>query len=564
MKTTLKAIMLLLLISTSFLFVYCHEDFENEDGPRIPTKIGVDKGCGGKKILKFNSLAELQQRHYTLSQQYIAGNEEEQILDNFENSMNFYSLRKKEQDMDAGILPYDPTFDETNYTFDPILETFLNKDGMIVIADRLYIWDSGCVIHSIPYTCQNYDKLLAFHNAALSGSTGAMHDIFINSKMKNHNICDDKNFDFEDISESGGKVKDGGVPKEKNKNNCGYEVVVNNTLASCAGGFYTYKISYTKQIPPGSTPFDLWYIKAVIGSSADIQISNALLGNYVAISLQNQDADYGYVVPYFEDFYLRVPIGTPATVCDITLLSTIASQSGGSCMASNTINVNNDCPFSIVANEIFVNETQSQWTYTINGTNNGCTLPGTKVTWNFGDGTSETGSFSATHNYSVPCAKQYITVTATIEGTVCNTPNKTFFKYNIPWGNPCTRDNYTFDTYKDGVINGKKVKERAKLKRNPFGKSVFVNVFKCRVLGDKHINSIGAIYEPTANNSGCVSSNIANVVGQSNTSGKKRNKQKEKFQNYYHINAMNPYSVQFTHSSGYSHTLSPNGLYCSQ
>src|SRR5690606_3522382 len=133
-----------------------------------------------------------------------------------------------------------------------------------------------------------------------------------------------------------------------------------------------------------------------------------------------------------------------------------------------------------------------------------CTIPGTKVTWNFGDGNTFTGGFSATHTYSVPCTMQHITVSATIDATVCNVPNKTFTKGDIPWGNPCNRDNYTFKTYKDDEINGKKVKLRAKLKRNSFGKSVFKNVFKCRVLGSKTISSIGAIYEPSANNTNCV------------------------------------------------------------
>lgn len=570
MKKTLKAIMFLLLVSTSLIFVYCHEDFENEEGQQVPKKMLVDKDCSGKKILRFSSLAELQQKHYNLYQQYNAGNQEEQILVNYENGINFYSLRKKEEDMDAGIIPNDPAFEETNFTLDPILETLLNEDGMLVIKDRLYIWDSGCVIYSIPYNCKNYFKLLDFYNAARSGSTAAMHSIFVGNKMKNHNICDDKNFDFESISENKGKVEAGEGPREKNKNNCGYEVVANSKLASCDNNFYTFRVSCAKQIPPSTPSLDLFYIKPVVGSSTDIQISTGLNGTYQSISNLDQDIDYGYIVNFAPGtpdphFYMRIPVATPTTFCDITFLSTIGSLFGGSCMASNTISVDNQCPFNIVAIQDFVNETQSKWAYSIEGPP-GCDFLASKITWNFGDGTSESGNlFSTSHIYSVPCEMQYITVTATVDGTVCNTPGKTFIKQGIPYGNPCTRANYTFDPNDNNEqINGKKVKVRARISRTPLGRSKFVDVFKCRALGDKQINSIGAIYEPSATNGSCIEANIANVVPQAQGSGKKRLRRVKKSSNLYNINAINPYNVQFTHSSGFSYTLLPSGLYCSQ
>jgi hypothetical protein len=559
MKTSLRAIVLLLLVSLSIIFVYCNEDFENEEGRQVPTKMEVGNNCDGKKILKFSSLAELQQKHFNLYQQFMAGNEEEQILVNYENSLNFYSLRKKDQEMDDGIIPNDPTFDETNYTFDAILETFLNQDGMIVIGDRLYIWDSGCVIHSVPFSCKGYAKLLAFHEAAMAGNTDQMHDIFINSKMQNHNTCDDKNFDFEAISENGGRIEEGGVPREKNKNGCGYDLVVNNKLILC-DGFYTYEISSQKQIPVGSTAFDLYYVRPTIGDATDIEINYGL--GWMPLPTGTLDATYGYLIPYFEDFQLRVPIGTPSTACEITLVSTIAAQSGGSCMASDNTSINNDCPFSITAIQNNLSSNSSQWTYTIDAPN-GCPLPSSKVTWYFGDGSSATGNYSATHTYILPCAMRYLTVTATIDGVVCGTAGKTFSISGIPNGNPCMRANYTFPP-KKGDWGGKKVTNRSLIKRNIWGKSVFKSKYKNRINTTKTISYLGNIYEDTGNNSGCQQVNIASIISSDSKSGKKTFRYKKKFFNYYLISAVDPYSVKFVGGTGYNHDLLASGISCSE
>jgi hypothetical protein len=249
-------------------------------------------------------------------------------------------------------------------------------------------------------------------------------------------------------------------------------------------------------------------------------------------------------------------------ICDISVYSIAYPLSGNSCPASYTASVNNDCPFTIEAIKNSVSETTAQWTFSLNGAQ-GCPVGGSKVTWNFGDGTSVTGGFTVTHNYTVPCYMQYVTVTATVDGVVCGVMNKMFTKPFIPYGNPCTRTNYTFDTHKE-TIDGKNVKVKAKIKKNAYGKSVLKNVFKWRIDGTKTIKSIGTIYQPSANNSSCNAVNIETIMPPKQTNGKKRNKQKEKFSTLYHISAVNPYQVKFTHSNGYNHTLIANGLYCSQ
>ncbi|PZQ88582.1 MAG: hypothetical protein DI548_04765 [Flavobacterium johnsoniae] len=218
MRKNLKSIGLILVFICSLIYVSCHKDEVFSDEEQLAARDTGSKNvsCNGKRILRFNTLTDLQQAHRQLYQQYESNNQDEQVLANYETTINFYSLRKKAEDMADGIIPDDPNFDETKFTFDPILETLLNQDGMIIIGDRLYIWDTGCLIQSIPFSCANYDNLLAFFNAARTNSTDAMHSIFVDYNMQNINTCDDTNYDFETISENGGKVEPNRV-KTKSK-----------------------------------------------------------------------------------------------------------------------------------------------------------------------------------------------------------------------------------------------------------------------------------------------------------------------------------------------------------
>ncbi|AWM12755.1 hypothetical protein DI487_01945 [Flavobacterium sediminis] len=566
MKTNLRITGFILIFLSFLVFYSCFPDdnvTEKQTNSQTAKTTQSFNGviCDGKKILKFGSLADLQQEHLALYQQYEANNQDEQVLVDYENLNNFYSLRKKDQDMDDGIIPNDPNFDETNFTLDPILETLLNEDGMIIIDDRLYIWDSGCIIQSIPFSCSNYLVLLDFYHASLSNSPDQMHDLFVHYGIQNINICDDPNFDFEEISENGGKVN-GEEPRYKNKNGCGYDVVVNSKLTSCDNGFNTYEISFESIVPLGSTaPLNVFYVSSPFGDLSQVEAATALAGSYGAIPLTNQDQTYGYIMPFTDTFYLRIPNNLSDTFV-VTFSSAVNLFTGNSCLALDQTTIDNACPFSISAIKNAVNSSQSIWTFSITS-GSGCTFSADKVTWNFGDGTSITGGLTETHTYSSPCSMEYFTVTATIQGTACGVSNPVFIKSNIPVGNPCMRKNYKFPTYKDNV-NGKKVKLTAKLKRNVFGKSVFKNVFKWRVTGSKTIQSAGNIYNPSATNGGCMQVNISSVVPSKTTTGKKRNVQKEKFPALYHIDAADPYEIHFSHSNGFNHVLTASGLYCSQ
>jgi uncharacterized protein YfkK (UPF0435 family) len=276
MKTNLKAFALILLIISSSVFICCNDEFEEDErnGRKLKNDENFDgEICNGKKILSFNTLADLQQEHLNLYNQYILNNEEEQVLVDYESTNDFYSLRKKEQDMDEGIIPEDPIFDETNFTFDPVFETLLNEDGMIIIGEKLYLWDSGCIIHNIPFSCSNYENLLNFYHAVKNNSSDAMHSIFINNNMTNINTCDDASYDFESISENGGRY-DAQKPRVKNKNSCGYDVVLNSKLISCEDGFYAYEVSFENIAPLGAgTPLNLFTLSSSSGDLTGVQLS---------------------------------------------------------------------------------------------------------------------------------------------------------------------------------------------------------------------------------------------------------------------------------------------------
>ena len=525
------------------------------------------KICNGKKILTFATLLDLQQEHLNLYQHYMASNEDEQTLIDYENTANFYSLRKKENDIDDGIIPDDPNFDETVYTFDPVFETLLNEDGMIIIGERLYLWDSGCIIQSIPFSCENYEVLLKFRTAALNNDTATMHQLFSNFGIQNLNTCDNPQYDFETISENGGRVDDRDIPKLKNKNGCGYSIVLNKELISCVNGRNIFQISFESIEPLGSTmPLNLFYVSGALGDLDDLEFAlQNIPSQFAAIPLTNEDQNYGYLLPFTGTFFMSAP-QTQGMQIGITLSSSINIATGNSCTALEAFNINISCPLGIVATKINYSSSSAKWLFTF-PVNQACGNVVQKITWDFGDGTPPvTGSTSIIHEFNQPCFETTFVVTATVSGTLCGSnvggDLALSFTKEIPAGDPCNRLSYKFPTYKDNV-NGKKLKLAAKIK-NRNGKTIFKNVFKWRVTGDKTIKSIGYVYSPTANNSSCTQVDIANLVPVKTTSNKNRNKQKEKIFSINHINASNTYSVQFTHSNGYSHTLTASNLYCSQ
>ena len=526
------------------------------------------KKCNGKKVLVFNSLAELQQEHYALYQEYLTANEDEQVLIDFENNYNFYSLRKKENDMDDEVIPYDPSFDETEYTFDPVFETLLNQDGMIVIDGRLYLWSSGCVVQSVPFTCDNYISLLEFRTAALINDPILSYQLYMDLKMELLNICDAIEYDFEYVSENGGSVDVKDIPTTKDNNGCGYDVVLNKELISCENGRDIFKISFESIAPFGSSnPINLFYINGIFGNLEQIEYGFDLLGPFVPIPLNINNTNYGYLVPTYGElsFYMSVP-QTPGMQIGIALSSAVNIGTGNGCLASDVNNIDMTCSFDIVATKIEVSNDMAEWMFSLPTGDAACGNIITQVLWNFGDGSPEviTTSTSISHVFTVPCLKTEYLVSAVVTGTICGQNLEgQLYNIRIPAGNACNRRTYKFPT-KKFKIQGKRVKLASKIKKR--GTQTIVKTkFKGRFLGDKTIETVGNFHSPNANNSGaCNIIDVATLVPSKVTSGKKRNRQKVKIASINHINALDKYHIFFSHSNGFSYTLTASDLYCSE
>ena len=84
------------------------------------------------------------------------------------------------------------------------------------------------------------------------------------------------------------------------------------------------------------------------------------------------------------------------------------------------------------------------------------------------------------------------------------------------------------------------------------GETKIKNKFKYRKNGTKTISSSGTIYQLTGTT--CNPVNIASVMPTVSQSGKKKLKQKH-VGSIYFVDLNNPYSVTFTHSNGFNHTL---------
>ena len=67
--------------------------------------------CDDKPIMKYSSLTEIQNAHKALYDDYQNSGEDVEILRAWEDDRSFYSLRKKDEDMDLGNIPSDPNFD---------------------------------------------------------------------------------------------------------------------------------------------------------------------------------------------------------------------------------------------------------------------------------------------------------------------------------------------------------------------------------------------------------------------------------------------------------------------
>ncbi|WP_452600833.1 hypothetical protein [Pontimicrobium sp. MEBiC06410] len=547
-----------------FALVGCKQadDFveESTKNPSTFSKGQVGTSLCGKTILKFADLGHIQNVHTNLYNQYQASGEDEQTLIDFEQAEGLYSLRQKEQDMDDGVIPNDPSFDAFDYTSDDVFAAMLNEDGMVIIGGYLYVFSDGCVAHRIPFKgkgCFAFDVLLHFNDLVKSGNAtnnGSMDFYRNEAGVEDIDICGDPRYDFESISEAGGKFDNDNPRTEKSGADCGFVANIAHDILAHDPINQTIEIRFDASsiAPAGSNPLYSMLIDN-LSDYDSIDITNASIPTLIGIdwTTATGGAD-GFAYPgEWVQILVDYSSATTAPILNARLLGSVAPLSGNSCSDTDSVSIDLACPISMSMQSI--NATNGEWVYTIEGLEG---LSGYEIVWNFGDSTTTTvnGSNSVTHAYGVPCGTNTYTITATIQKIegLCKTV--------VLSPNPVT----VFDVCKRRTLSakykvnysGKKVRLKMKIKKQASifgGKTKFKNVMRYRKTGTKTISSSGTVYLQTGNT--CTPTNVASVLPSVNQSGKKRLKQKVKDGNIYYADLNAPYQVQFSHSNGFNYVL---------
>lgn len=565
---------ILAIFSMLCTLISCTETERIVDNPNLTTQSNdFTQGyiCDGKTLFSFNNFQDMQNEYNGLSHDYFNGDEEEQILIDFEDENGFYSLRRKDEEMDEGIIPDEPNFDSFDYTSDDILETFLNEDGMVVIDDFLYLWDDGCVIHKIPYSgCGSYEKMLEFGSflKTYNGSQGdgeAMLEYRNQDHIEEVNICNDYRYDFENISENPDVKIDYSIEPESilKASNCGFSAHISYDILAHDpdSGRVSVKFEASTIAPVGSTPLYSFLIDNS-DSFDSIEITNASIPSVINSSWAiNGGNNFVYPGKWFVvDIVYDITSGW-APFLNVSLLSSVSALSGDSCSSTDNLGVNLACPIGISKESI--NAANGAWFFTLEGLES---YQGSyAITWNFGDGSNSvttTNVNGINHQFPTPCLTQYFTVTATIEAS--NLCDNTAQSTTVPAGDSCKRQKMSEKYKTPQKVDGKKAKMKIKIKNRPgiFGGGTKIkHKFRYRKTGTKTITTSGQVFLASGNN--CNQEGINTLLSDVSQSGKRKAKQKMVSGNIYMIDLNTPYSVTFRHSNGFSHTLTYIGT-CSQ
>lgn len=516
--------------------------------------------CDGLPIMKYTSLSEIQNAHRDLYNEYEI-TQDEDTLNQWEESLYFYSLRKKDEDMDNGIIPDDPNFDSWNYTSDIILETILNQDGMVIIDNYLYLWDDGCVIHRIPYNgCEDYSIMLNFSDFAKTydaspGAQEKLSDFLNHYNITNINICDDNRFDFETISEEGIEVKNDEPENIEKGTKCGFQSFIKHEILSHDAATSTISIKLTANFvaPIGSDPLSAFYISNV-SDFTSVKITGSSLLNFIPIDWNIEGAGYAYPAKWM---ILEIDYSNPSTFVPlllVDLIGTVNPLSGDSCSDNDTLALSLDCPISISKEPI--DAKNGKWKFTLEGLGSAQNYA---ISWDFGDNSpvqTITNNNSIIHTFPLPCYAMNFNVTASIEKiNLCVSSAVT----SLELYDTCKRTKMS-EKFK-GKVDGKKFKLKIKIKErwSLFGGGTkIIHKFRYRKNGTKNITPSGPIFE--ASGLTCLQQNINSHMPSVSQSGKKRLKQRFVSNNDYLIDLESPYSVNFSHSNGFSHTLTYIGM----
>lgn len=514
--------------------------------------------CPYGTVQSFASLDALQLEHKTLYDAYMAAAEDEVVLENYEIAHgNFYSLRKKDYEITEGIIPDEANFDPFDYTSDSVLETILNKDGMVIIGTDLYLWSDGTVIHKLPYSCSNYLIMMNYRDRLRFTPT---QSLAIQNLKNNYGIQDivigmDPRYDLASISEYGTRIDNRrDYPAITQKNACGLETILNHKITGydLINDKIRVKLTASTAELAGTTPINSFIISNASAYQAVTVISSST--PFYPPTGSTTSWPGTYVGEWVE---VEIDFSNYATLAEVpaistTLTSLINGVSSNSCSDTDAVSINIQCPLSMTKK--ILDYSSGLYEFSIEGLQ-WLNVTGYTIKWSFGDGTITTTSTAVTtHQYSIPCFSQDFTPTAYIEKPL-NLCANSFSTSQITLGNPCViarnveKEKYTIGNKKARIKI--KIKPRAQLFG---GGSKLINKFRCRIEGTKAINSNGTVLKEVGLN--CVPTQINTILPYVSQSGKKKLKQKYSSNDRYGIDANAPYSVTFTHTTdNFSQTL---------
>lgn len=557
----IKNKILSILIISLLLFTGCKNDDyieeQSENSGLVQKSGGSSYTLCGKSILKFNTLDQVQNTHRNLYNNYYTAGEDLDVLIAYEMSKGLYSLRKKEEDMDEGIIPDDPDFDTFDYTFDTIFESMLNQDGMIIIEDYLYLWSDGCVVVRVkPANCKNYEELLSLHELVKRGQLKDSElSYYVNNVgVEMINICDDPRYDFESISETGVDVDNShDYSGDDREMGCGYESVISYEILEHNGDdkIIKLKINAYSISPIGIDPTYFTYL-----DNSDTFTSVTIKENSLGLGEMLWPENFGYVGEWF---VVEIDYSTMDTtpIANFRLYGFVSLLTPNGCDDTDTLDVNLECPIGISKKP--VDADSGLWEFSVEGIDH--LTESYSIEWTFaGDGIATTlivyDASGANNIFPTPCESRSFGVSAFISSSesICKNQLST----SINSGGYCSRSNISEASPKGVKHDGKRVRCKIKVKRRADifgGETICKNKIKNRKKAIKSINSSGGLLQISGLD--CIPVDITTIMPpiSQDSETKKKLVQKENA-GFARVDLTNPYSVNFTISTGYTHTLS--------
>ena len=533
----------LILTLLSFILSCSDDDFFSLD----------ESSCYGEKVLYFQSFNSLQNEYNIIYNNYTQSQNDESVLDLWESNNNqFYSSRKKENDMMDGIIPVENSYGADNFTDDEVFQTFLNIDGVIQVNNDLYLWTSGCTLFKIDADCSNYIKLVELKDLVINATSSNPNIIkhIMDNNIEMINYCDNPEFDFESQAIYGTEFNTNvSRSSECSSNYITAEIINNDPITE----IIKYSVDITT-IAAGNT-YSGFYIQN--SGNANITIVGGDIPSFIYSNLPSGDE-----------------IGYPGKNCIIevdysnatnkTLSISGVSFSGGiwdNCPSYSYKELNFDCPLVLnfkpidLANQIY------------NVSISGYPFSYPPIQWDF----SKTETIINQNNnksnmdiqFCTNCSMASLNINAFLGEIPSNLCQQTF-TMNVPIGPSCNsakvKKKLSSFWTSEQEFNGKHWRLVAVLK--PTGGGQYTKIkykMKYRNNTTKYIDPIGNINREVPDDdcgSICTQVSLSSILPGGSQNGKKNYKIKKTTLDYsYNIDLSSAPEVKFTTGDGFYKTL---------